>query len=66
MVVDYQLDGCKWMIVLPDQAKLEPDQVPQEFQKDSTNVWVKFEERKGAMSICMAGKPVHVIDIKKR
>ncbi len=66
-VTDVQLDGCKWMIQLPDSAKkrIEPDEIPPAFQKDSLLVWVKYtpEDR---MSVCMAGQTVNIIDIRKR
>jgi hypothetical protein len=70
-VVDYELDGCKWMLRLDnddpndDDKKMEPDFLFSEFQKDSLPVWLKYhkEER---ISICMAGETIKVIDIKKR
>jgi hypothetical protein len=71
IVVDYELDGCRWMLRLDnddptdDDKKMEPDFLFSEFQKDSLPVWLKYtkEER---ISICMAGETVKVIDIKKR
>ncbi|MCU0435775.1 MAG: hypothetical protein MUC87_20110 [Bacteroidia bacterium] len=71
LVVDYELDGCKWMLRLDnddpndDDKKMEPDFLFSEFQKDSLPVWLKYQ-REERISICMAGETVKVIDIKKR
>lgn len=65
-VIFYELDACKWMLQLADEKKLEPRGMDSTFQKDKLNVWVKYEVLKGAMSTCMAGPIVKVIDIKER
>ncbi len=66
-VTDVQLDGCKYMIALPDSAnkRIEPDEIAPAFQKDSLLIWVKYtpEDR---MSVCMAGQTVKIVDIRKR
>ena len=66
-VTEVQLDGCTWMIQLEDSAgkKIEPDEIPPGFQKDSLLVWVKYKPD-NRMSICMAGQTVNILDIKKR
>ena len=66
-VTEVQLDGCKWMIQLQDSAgkRIEPDDIPPSFQKDSTLVWVKYKPD-NRMSVCMAGQTVNILDIKKR
>jgi hypothetical protein len=71
IVIDYELDGCRWMLRLDnddpsdDSKKMEPDYLMPDYQKDSLQVWLKFnkEER---LSICMAGETIKVMDIKKR
>lgn len=71
IVVDYELDGCRWMLRLDnedpndDDKKMEPDFLFSEFQKDSLPVWLKYQKEE-RISICMAGETVKVIDIKKR
>lgn len=65
-VVAMELDGCGYMLELSsDKAKLEPDGLQPEFQKDSLPVWIKYKavER---MSICMAGQTIDLLEIKKR
>src|SRR5687768_4584182 len=56
-VIFYELDGCKWMLLLENGAKLQPQgMLPEAFQKDQLKVWVKYEMQKGAPNICMAGE----------
>lgn len=64
-VRDYQLDGCRYMIFLDETRKLEPDALPEDMKRDSLAVWVKYQSDP-RMSVCMAGEPVKIIDIKKR
>ncbi len=65
-VTEVHLDGCKWMLQLESNSKrLEPDGLQPEFEKDSLNVWIKYQPE-DRMSVCMAGQTVKVLDIKKR
>ncbi len=64
-VRDYDLDGCRYMLYLDANRKLEPDYLPTEFQQDSVPVWIKYEVE-NRMSVCMAGETVKLLDIKKR
>ena len=67
MVIHMDLDGCGYMLELSsDKAKLEPDGLQPEFQKDSLNVWIKYKEAPDRMSVCMAGKTIDLIEIKNR
>jgi hypothetical protein len=66
MVVDIELDGCKYMLELEsDKKKLEPDGLQEIFMKDSLPVWIKYKHA-DRMSICMAGETIDLLDIKKR
>ena len=65
-VIHYELDGCGYLLQLEDGKKLEPDALPESFRKENTLVWIKYEIRKGATSICMAGIMVTVADIQIR
>ena len=66
-VLFYELDGCKWMLVKDDGKKLNPEGgLPETFQKDQMKVWVKYELKKEAPNICMAGEMIKVVDIKER
>jgi len=66
-VIFYELDGCKWMLLLENGAKLQPQgMLAEAFQKDQMKVWVKYEMQKDAPNICMAGEVVKILDIKER
>lgn len=66
MVVDIELDGCKYMLELEsDKKKLEPDGLQEIFMQDSLPVWIKYKHA-DRMSICMAGETIDLLDIKKR
>lgn len=60
------LDGCRFLLQLEDGSRLEPENLDPVFAKPGTAVWVKYFFQKNAISICMAGKVVHVTDILKR
>ena len=65
-VLVYKRDGCDFALELEGGEKLEPGKLPEEFQKDGLKVWVKYKIRKNVNSICMIGKMITVIDIKKQ
>ena len=65
-VLDYEVDGCIWMIQTADGKKYEPQNLQEEFRKDQQKVWVKFELVKNAMTICMGGAVIKLVDIKSR
>jgi len=65
-VLSYMVDGCKWVLQLGDEKKLEPQNLAPEFQKDQLKVWIKYQAVKGGMSTCMAGTVVTISDIKER
>lgn len=60
------LDGCKFLLKLEDGSRLQPENLDSAFAKENNPVWVKFYLRKNAMSICMAGKAVHITEILQR
>lgn len=60
------LDGCRFLLQLEDGSRLEPENLDTAFAKAGTPVWVKYFFQKNAISICMAGKVVHIADILKR
>jgi hypothetical protein len=65
-IIDYTVDGCKWMLQLEDGKKLQPLELKPEFQKDQLKVWVMYEIKKGAVGICMAGEIVNITNIELR
>lgn len=60
------LDGCRFLIQLESGQKLEPVNLDSTFHKDGKKVWLKYQEEKDAMSICMAGEIVRIISIEER
>jgi hypothetical protein len=66
-VINYNLDGCGWMIELEDKTKKEVSEgIPETFKVEGKKVWAKFSPVKGMNSICMAGQIVNLWDIKER
>jgi hypothetical protein len=65
-VLDYQVDGCLWMVQLADGKKYEPQNLGEEFRKDQQKIWIKYEVQKNAMTICMGGTVIRLIDVKER
>ena len=65
-VINYEVDGCQWMIEMADGKKYEPNNMQEDFRKDKLKVWVKYTVVKGAMTICMAGEVIKLSDIKER
>src|SRR4051812_47827488 len=65
-VINYTIDGCTFLLQLADEKKLEPTNLPEAFKKDNLSVWVKYVDKKDAMSICMAGQIVEISDIQLR
>lgn len=66
-VISYNVDGCTWMIILKDGTQLQPLNLQPEFQKNDLEIWIKYEIKKGAVGICMAGEIINIkeIEVKK-
>ena len=63
-VIDYsQLDGCRFLLELNSNEKLQPENLPVEFEKDKMKVLIRYHVT-NKMSICMAGKTVYLDSIK--
>jgi hypothetical protein len=65
-VINYEVDGCSFMIQLEDGKKLDPSSLADDFRKDQTAVWIKYTIKKGGASVCMAGQMIDVSDIQFR
>lgn len=59
-------EGCDIALQLESGELLEPNAIPETFQKDSLLVWVRYKPRPNVNSICMMGKMITIKDIKKR
>ncbi len=65
-VVDMRgLDGCKFLIELPDGKRLQPINLAKEFQVDKLQIRFLATPARGVMSICMAGEIVRVSEVEK-
>jgi hypothetical protein len=66
-VTAFDVDGCKWLLVLSDGKKLIPFPLPDGvFASDGLKVWVKYEKAKGAVGTCMAGELVKIVDLVRK
>ena len=65
-VVNYEIDGCKYILQLEHEKKLEPTNLTADFKKDKLDVWVKYIPKKGGMSVCMVGQVIELTDIQLR
>ena len=65
-VINYEVDGCKFILKLEDGKKLEPSALSDDFKTDQLAVWIKYAPKKGVVSVCMAGQVVELSDIQIR
>ena len=65
-VIFYEVSGCEYILKLEDGKKLEPVNLALSFKKDMLPVWIKYIPKKEAVSICMAGQIVELIDVQAR
>jgi hypothetical protein len=65
-VINYEVDGCTYLIQLGDGKKIEPTNLGSDFKKDKLDVWIKYVPKKGGVSTCMAGQVVEISDIQLR
>jgi hypothetical protein len=64
VIVDLRrVDGCGFLLELPNREKLIPENLPSEFAKDKMKVMIKYHIIK-KMSVCMVGKTVYLDFIK--
>lgn len=66
-VIFSDLETCPYLLVLASEKRLEPSVgLAAAFQQDKLFVWIKYAEKKGGMSVCMAGTLVDIADIQLR
>jgi hypothetical protein len=64
-VIDYrELDGCTFLLEQQDKKKLQPVNLPAEFQKNGLRLYVNYKNVDG-MGICMAGTMVELTFMKE-
>jgi hypothetical protein len=59
------VEGGFYGIVTDDGKKLDPVNLPQEFQKDGLRIQARVEPLKDRVSIRMWGTPVRIIEFKR-
>ncbi|MBN1339174.1 MAG: hypothetical protein JXA03_07615 [Bacteroidales bacterium] len=59
------IEACRWFILLEDGRLLEPIDLPEEFKKDSLNIWVGYMVQKRP-SRCLEAMPVGISEIRKK
>ena len=65
-VIFYEVSGCEYILKLENEKKLEPTNLSLGFKKDLLPVWIKYTAKKNAVSVCMAGEIIELIDIQAR
>ena len=59
------LEGSFYGIVTDDGKKLDPVNLPQEFQKDGLRIWARVEPLPDRVSIHMWGTLVRIVEFKR-
>ena len=60
------LDGCKFLVKMPNGKFLQPTNLDSGFEKTGLKVVLKYKERPDLSSICMRGAMVDVVSIEKQ
>lgn len=56
------LDGCSYLIKLPDSTLFEPINLKEDFKKDQITVAFKYKKSRKA-TVCMNGQPIVISEI---
>ena len=65
-VIDYsEVGGCGFLLELTNNEKLQPENLPAEYQKDKMKVQIKYHIT-NKMTVCMAGKTAYIDFIKMK
>ena len=59
-----QIGGCSYVITLDNETNLEPLNLDSLFMQDGLKVYFQYK-KSNAMTICMAGQPINILDIIK-
>ena len=59
-----QIGGCSYVITLKDSTNLEPLNLDSLFMQDGLKVYFQYK-KSNAMTICMAGQPITILEITK-
>ncbi|MBS1647082.1 MAG: hypothetical protein JST67_07055 [Bacteroidetes bacterium] len=69
LVIENNTEGCPFLIETGDTLKKKwlPNLLPDAVKKNKQKIWIKYHiQKKQLPSICMVGKQIEVLDIKKR
>lgn len=64
-VIFFEVAGCGYMLQRQNQTRLQPMNLPEQYQVDGLELWVQYRIIQDVVTICMAGDVVEIIDIKK-
>lgn len=59
------LDGCRYLLIGPEEKKYHPLNMDTAYFEDGLEVEVRYR-KKDAITTCMAGTTIHILDIKAR
>ena len=67
IVKDYhELEACGFILMNADSVYFEPIQLEPVFFQNNLKVFVKYQISKNQMSICMKGRKIDLLDIKRQ
>ena len=65
-VINFELDGCEYVLQLESGEKVEPANLDEEYKTDGLEVWVKYKADDEKVGACMIGPIVEIKDIQKQ
>lgn len=64
-VIFFEVAGCGYMLQRQNQSRLQPINLPEQYHVEGLELYVSYRIIKDAVTICMAGDVVELINIKK-
>ncbi len=65
IVKDYhELEACGFLLMNADSIYFEPNLLDPAYFQNNLKVFVKYQDSKNQMSICMKGRKIDLLDIK--
>lgn len=60
-----RIDGCQYLLITDEQEKLNPLNLDQKYFEDGLELRVRYEKA-DAMTTCMAGTNVRLLEVEER
>lgn len=64
-VIFFEVAGCGYMLQRQDQSRLQPVNLPEQYQVEGLELSISYRIIEDVVTICMAGEVVELINIKK-